>query len=257
MNKSIACAATLLFAGLLQLSGRCESAPEPSGWLIGVGYVQAPNPYAAGISDVDGVLPLVGYLGDRLRWLGPRLTYEFVDRDEARIAALAQVRFQSIDDEALAPAFDTLQPRDPALEAGMELELGPLFAAFRTDVSGRHDGYELSLAVHETWNLSDRWTFDGRIGLTWQSSDLTRYLYGVDAEEATSLLRPYAPGGALNYRASLDVTHPLTNRWFAFASVGVDFLDDEISSSPIVVDDRQAGAFLGVVYRLGRFGRSR
>ena len=52
---------------------------EPPGWLVGAGYVVAPNPFGADVDAVSTPLPLLGYIGERRTWLGPYLRYEFVD----------------------------------------------------------------------------------------------------------------------------------------------------------------------------------
>jgi outer membrane protein len=223
---------------------------DSPGWLIGVGHVVAPNPYGAGVDTVNTPLPLLGYIGERLTWLGPYLRYEFVDSGAASIAGVIETRFEGIPDDVDDGPLAGVQARKPALEAGADVTYGRFVGSVRADVSGRHDGYELSLALQEKRRLGDAWLVEGRVGAVWQSANLTSYLYGVDAAEARPGLDAYEAGSALNYEASLFATYRIGARWMALGSVTFRILDDGINSSPIVDQDHDVGGFVALAYRL-------
>jgi outer membrane protein len=223
---------------------------EPPGWLLGAGYVVAPNPFGAGVDTVSTPLPLLGYIGERLTWLGPYLRYEFVNAGSARVAGAIETRFEGIPDDVQDGQLAGIRARKPALEAGADAAYGPFIGSARVDVSGRHDGYELSLGARQERRMGDAWLLEGRVGAVWQSADLTSHLYGVHAAEARTGLDAYEPGGALNYEATLSATYRISRRWMALGSMTFRLLDDDVSASPIVYRDHDVGGFVGLAYRL-------
>jgi MipA family protein len=224
---------------------------KPPGWLIGVGYVSARNPYGSDVDTINTAIPLLGYIGERLTWLGPYLSYELVKAAPVNVTAVIEARFEGIPEDIDDGPLAGVRARKPTLEAGADVAYGRFIGSLRADVSGRHNGYELALGLQEERHFSDTWLLKGRVGAMWQSADLTSYLYGVDATEARPGLEFYEPGGALNYEASLFASYRLSPRWMALGSVALRLLDDDISSSPIVDRDHDIGGFVGVAYRFG------
>src|SRR5262245_1974899 len=224
--------------------------PKPPGWLIGAGYIAAPNPYGHEVDAVNAPIPLLGYIGERLTWLGPYLAYKFLSTPVS-VAGVIAPRFEGIPEDIEDGPLAGIHARRPALEAGVDVGYARLIGSARVDISGRHDGYEFSLAAREERHIGSSWLLDMRAGVVWQSAALTSYLYGVDATEARPGLDFYAPGGALNYELSVFATYRIGQRWFALGSVAFRLLDEEITSSPIVDRSYDAGGYVGVAYRFG------
>jgi outer membrane protein len=222
-----------------------------AGWMIGAGYVWAPGPYAGGARGTSDAFLLIGYAGERLTWLGPYLSYRLSGDESFELTAVAEARFEGIEDDVTEGELKGLHAREPALELGFDFGYGPLFASARADVSGRHDGFMLALGVEKEWHVADRWGLKGRIGTQWKDSKLTDYLYGIDDSETGFGLSTYAPGSSLNYQASVRLSHSFNDAWLAFAAVSYELLADEVTSSPIVDSDYDLGAFAGIAYRLG------
>jgi len=234
----------------LPSSGAEPEKPEPPGWLIGAGYIAAPNPYGHDVDAVNAPIPLVGYMGERLTWLGPYLAYKFLSKP-VNVAGVLAPRFEGIPEDIKDGPLAGIHARRPALEAGVDVGYARLIGSARVDVTGRHDGYELSLAAREERHIGNTWRLDMRAGIAWQSAALTSYLYGVDATEARPGLDSYAPDGALNYEASLFVSYQIGRRWLALGSVTFRRLDEEITRSPIVERNHDAGGFVGLAYSFG------
>ena len=254
MSRLVAKYGTSILIALCSAHASHAEAPggaEPRGWLIGVGYVSAANPFGAGVDTVSTPIPLLGYIGERLTWLGPYLRYELVEATPVSVAAVIEPRFEGITEDIDAGPLAGIHARKPALEAGADVAYGRVVASARADVSGRHNGYELSLAVKEKRYFGDGWLLEGRLGAVWLSSDLTAYLYGVDATEARPGLAFYEPAGALNYEASLFASYRIGRHWLALGSVVFRRLDDDITASPIVDRDHEVGGFIGLTYRFG------
>jgi len=106
------------------------------------------------------------------------------------------------------------------------------------EVTGAHNGQELEIGIEQQVNLGPVPVWLSGT-LTWQSDDLTHYLYGVKPSEATATRAAYAPGSALIPSVAVTTGYPLSARALLFGSISYTVLPDEVSSSPIVArDDR-------------------
>jgi outer membrane protein len=251
MQKILGSAAFPVLALLAGTVAGAESGPT-EGWLVGIGYVIAPDPYAGDVATTDKAIPLLGYVGERLTWLGPYLSYELVDTGRMNLDVVLAVRFEGIEEDVTSGPLAGVRAREPALEAGVDAGYGPLLASLRADASGQHNGYEVSLSIGEDWYPAERWRLEGRAGIAWQDAKLTSHFYGVDVTEAGPGLAAYESDAALNYETSLGLSRQVGNRWRVFTSVTYQAFDDEISRSPIVDHDYQFSAFAGITYHFGK-----
>jgi hypothetical protein len=160
-------ASMLILCSVRPSHGAQPGGMESPGWLIGVGYVAAPNPYDSGVDTASAPLPLLGYVGERLTWLGPYLRYEIVTDRPVSVAAVIETRFERIPEDVKEGTLAGIHARKPALEAGADVSYGRFIASMRTGVSGRHKGYELAFAVEEKRRVGTAWLLEGRIGAAW------------------------------------------------------------------------------------------
>ncbi len=109
------------------------------------------------------------------------------------------------------------------------------------EVTGEHDGYEVRAAIAAPIVQSAS-SLVVSAGLTWKSSKLVRYYYGVDDL--------YEPGAALNPFIKLGFAHPLSERWTFSAFVHHERLDDAISDSPIVIENSVTTVFAGFAFKV-------
>jgi outer membrane protein len=139
--------------------------------------------------------------------------------------------------------------RDYAVEAGVEMLFGGEWGhatlhAFN-DVSGTHDGYEVSA------DYSYRWTF-GRlsvspsIGVSYKSAKLSDYYWGVHAGESSAVLAPYEADGGLGWEAGLRTSYYLTKNLRLAVSANYERLQWGIAQSPLVERDYVLGYFAGL-----------
>lgn len=108
------------------------------------------------------------------------------------------------------------------------------------EVTGRHQGYEVRAALAAPIIDSDG-TLVVSTGLTWKSSKLVRYHYGVEGL--------YEPGSAVNPFLKLGYSLPLSDRWGFNAFVHYELLADAIADSPIISDSGVATVFAGFVFK--------
>lgn len=109
------------------------------------------------------------------------------------------------------------------------------------EYTGRHKGYELRAALAVTL-LESRGSLVASTGLTWKSTELVEYFYGI-----TDL---YEPGSALNPFVKMAWNLPLSDRWAFKVSAHYEYLDTEIADSPIVSDTGVVTAFAGFTYKI-------
>lgn len=145
--------------------------------------------------------------------------------------------------EADSQEFSVPRPRTTYL-AGPEwtFSYGELIGQLNLlrEVTGRHQGYEVRAALAAPIIDSDG-TLVVSTGLTWKSSKLVRYYYGVEGL--------YEPGSAVNPFLKLGYSLPLSDRWGFSAFVHYELLADSIADSPIISDSGVTTVFAGFVFK--------
>lgn len=109
------------------------------------------------------------------------------------------------------------------------------------EATGEHQGYEVRAALSAPI-IDAEGSLVVSAGLTWKSSRLVRYYYGVDGL--------YEPGSALNPFLKLGYTLPLSDRWSFNAFAHYERLGGAIADSPVITGSGVATAFAGFVYKI-------
>jgi MipA family protein len=110
------------------------------------------------------------------------------------------------------------------------------------EVTGRNEGYEVRAAFAVPLVEGEADSLVAGAGLTWKSSEIVRYYYGVDGL--------YHPGSALNPFVKLRYSHTLSDRWTINAFAHYERLGGGIADSPIINEDHVTTVFAGVVFRV-------
>jgi len=110
------------------------------------------------------------------------------------------------------------------------------------EVTGENDGYEVRAAIAVPLLALPADSLVAGAGLTWKSSEIVRYYYGVDGL--------YQPGSALNPFVKLRYSHTLSERWTINAFAHYERLAGAIANSPIITEDHVTTVFAGVVFRI-------
>ena len=139
--------------------------------------------------------------------------------------------------------------RDYAVEAGVEMLFGGEWGnatlhAFN-DVSGTHDGYEVSVDYSHRWT-SGRLSISPSVGVSYKSARLSDYYWGVHADEASVVLAPYRAEGGTGWEAGLRTSYYLTKNIKLAVSANYERLQWSIAQSPLVERDYVLGYFAGV-----------
>ena len=220
----------------------------PDGWNIGAIIAADSNPYIGQSADVVPI-PLISYRSGPLSIGTNGLGYRFIQTGPWDVTVAARPRFSGLisTDGALLDGIDRQVTGDLALEA--RYDIGVYYASFdlRQEFTGEHDGQELRFGVGTRTRVG-RVGLDLGAGAFWQNDDLSRYIWGVSPSE-TAIGRPaYAPGYVIVPYVSLRARLPLSGNWSLLGTVRVDFLNSDISSSPIIEDDQLFSGALGISY---------
>ncbi len=231
----------------------------------GLGLITQPYTGADAVRFVPE--PLVIFQRDRLEFIGRTLGYEVWGTEHLSLQAIAEWRFFGHDAGGTSDFLEGMDERKGTGEVGLraraEFGRGSATLTGRVDALSRHGGYEVEARTSyelSTWRpLSVR----PNVGLRFQSSSLADYYFGVDPEEARDAV--CLSGDCLETRARPayevdDVLTPfigLTARQSVSPKVAVvggfdlNFLDQAVEDSPIVDEDVQTFAFLGLIYVFG------
>ena len=217
--------------------------------------------------------PLIIYQNERLEFIGRTLGFTLYDReDEAaetalRVKAIGQWRFfghdASDDSDFLAGMAKRRGTGELGLRAEYEFGRGQVSVQGVADALSRHGGYELE--ARASYELSTWLPLSVRPngGVRYQSSSLTDYYFGVDPEEALiqnnasiqdgePIVRPaYEVSDAFVPFVGVTARQSVSPKVAVVGGFDLNFLADTVTDSPIVDDDMQLFAFLGMIYVFG------
>ncbi|MGJ8725715.1 MAG: MipA/OmpV family protein [Roseibacillus sp.] len=224
-------------------------------WLVGGILVAQDSPYRD-VSPSLFPIPYLAWETANLHLGTDKLQYDFLHANsdstgiDFTLSLIADPRFGTPDPDDDSPLEEL--SRDLAFEAGLEAtaEFGPLFLSSTTmiDLFGVHSGLlstlEFGIEV-PVWKGS----FELSLATTYQSSDLSEYLYGVSAAEATADLTSYQPGDTWITSIEATYLHPLSDSAFLAAGLSVDLLNSAASDSPRLDDDLELQGFCGLIWK--------
>ena len=121
-----------------------------------------------------------------------------------------------------------------------------------TEIFNRHSGLtsEFRLSYPKEWD----WGYlVPEVALVRQDDKYTGYYYGVSPSEVVPLRFEYVPGAALNVQARLTWGYAINERWLLSGHLTSEWLDSEISNSPIVDKDQIWSANFGLAYNADIF----
>ena len=256
--------------------------PEEKNWRLGValGYGQRTNPLIQS-DDIPVLVDLdIAWFGERWFFDNFDLGFELFDRPAFTTNIVARVNsdraffsktntkyinFSYLAGGLQGPAVDPrsgalvdepvkFKPpkRDYAIELGFEMladgEWG--MAALRAfhDVSGTHQGYELSADYGFRW-VRGRWSIGPSVGVSYKSAALSNYYWGVHEDEATFLLPAYGADGGVGWEADLRTSYYLTKSVRLAVSANYERLQHSVAMSPLVEDDHVLGYFAGFAWQ--------
>ncbi|XOV77663.1 MAG: MipA/OmpV family protein [Aestuariibacter sp.] len=218
-------------------------------WGAGVGVVayQAPQ---VGVSSEVLPVPFFTYEGEDMDIGLGSISFHIVSSEHLRLSVDGQVRFNGYEASESA-ALNGMEDRDFAFDAGISGEFfgewGGVTARALKDVTGTHDGYELSLAYQYPFPMGNLIVIPS-IGVAWQSEELVTYYYGVKPQEATAERAEYSADSTLIPYAEIMVGYQLNRNWQLLSGASYTALGSEIKNSPIIEESHELSAFAAIKY---------
>lgn len=219
--------------------------------MAGAGVVYRNSVYTGDDSDVYPI-PFIYYFNGPFAVKGRSIHYEVYNVESFSFEFIALWSFMGYD-ASDSPALAGMADRDMTIMGGVggTYDDGWGFTTLRllTDLLGEHNGQEVTLSYNKRFG-EERWNLTPSVGITYQTSHLTDYYYGVEPSEVTGPARPfYSADSAFNPFASISGTYHLNEQWSVMGSVRLEWLDDETTDSPIVDEDYQLSVSAGLLYR--------
>lgn len=253
-------AATILAAAPAQ----AQSAPRDggsSGWSAMIGAGAAVLPEYPGGEDFDvSPVPLidlryrVGTAGLDTVFLSSRDGLGVVVLDTGRFSIGGAVNYAPGRDQDDADRLSGLGDIDAGARGMVfvRADFGALGLALEADRAfGGQEGTTVTLAASYDIRLSASLTITPQIEATLADKDSMREWFGVTpAQAARSGLAAYEPdGGFRSADIGVTATYALTPRWNVISKLGITQLLGDAADSPIVEEETQPYAFVGVTYR--------
>ncbi len=231
----------LLLAALPATAAEPQQRPERS---LGLAVISSPDPYAGTDRDLL-VVPTLILKAGRLRVEGVRVMVSAVDAPAFSLEAGVMPRFlgyEASDSPALAGMATRHRSADAVVEARWRRDRLITTASLRHDILGRSHGVEADLSVGYRLTLAaNRLFVTPRLGLAWQSADLTDYYFGVRPDEAEPGRPAYRAGANRGLTVGVTGVYRLGRRWALTVLAQRTELGDEVTASPIV--DRSFATF--------------
>jgi outer membrane protein len=242
----------LLSANVLADEDRGEAREriEPRGYLYGLGLGINQEIYED--YDIRVIpLPIIGYIGDNLRVLGPFVSYDVFQFYDIELMLQAAPRFQGFDDSD-SYVFENMDERKFSMDAGLGLTYEKkdwkISVSSMFDVLERSSGYEAKANVSRVFSKG-LWFFEPSLSVSYLDSKHVDYYYGVKANETNAFTFQYEGESAINTTLGFSVATPLFLGGFTRLSIDYTLYDSSITNSPLVEDDTN----LAVRYLFSKF----
>jgi outer membrane protein len=230
-----------------------SSAQQSASWTLGIGAVWSPSPYR-NYDNKAWPLPLVNYEGNSFYVRGATLGYHLfkTDSDEfSVVASLLGNRF--VQDDTDDAHLRHLSDRDVSGLAGVawrhHADWGVVQASAQTEFTGHGGGSAFDLNYSYPI-VEGNLTLLPTSGVTYSTSALNNYYYGISANEASrSGLPAYHAGGGSSPYVGMVATFKLSRSWVATGGLRYSVLPDAVKDSPMVNTSHTVSYFVSLSYR--------
>lgn len=221
---------------------------------LGAGFLTLEKPYKGVDQECYGI-PFVFYQDQKLTIFGPMVSYSFFGEDNQwAFQGLARIRTEGYDEDD-SRYLTGMSDRDPTLELGLryitDLDFAVMSLDFYHDILDEHSGYEFRCSLRKSFrnvlNIESL-TLTPSAGVNWRNKQLNDHYYGVRPTEAIAGRPAYNAGGCVNWLTGLQLDYKLSEKWSLLSMVNVEWLDSEITDSPIVDKDYSVSFLLGAMY---------
>jgi outer membrane protein len=217
----------------------------------GIGVVYSNGLYK-GDSPKTWPIPFFSFRAGNFYLRGVAAGYELFKYDALSFDLVAQWRFEGYDHDD-SDYLEGMENRRMTVDAGAKASyrdgFGTSSLTFLTDTLNRYNGQELRFSYDKRFKLTESLSLTPSVGLSYQSSHLTNYYYGVRSDEARPGRPRYVPGEAYNPFIGIGMAYKLSQEVSLTGNIRYQLLDDAITDSPIVEADYRISAMAGILYK--------
>jgi outer membrane scaffolding protein for murein synthesis (MipA/OmpV family) len=229
-------------------------------YALGVSFSTSQKPFA-GTTNSKIAYPYLtsfehsAFTGDWFLIDGENIGFRYVTESDWVFGAIGRIQtlgFNGADSDELRG----MDERRWSIEAGpfVGWRRWPVHLQLRSywELLDRHSGTTSELEISLPRRF-DRGYFVPSVMFSYLSDDYSRYYYGVADYEARPSRPAYQPEAATTIWAGFTLGYELTPQWLLSTTVGVEFLDSAVTSSPIVDRDKLWSASIGLAYNADIF----
>ena len=218
---------------------------------IGPGVILRSSPYRGADDLVVQPIPAITYNSERLQVFGTGIRFGLFGSGDLRIAATARYRI-GVYEEDDSDILEGLGDRDDTIMAGLaliwELPAGIMLrAGYEHDVLDEIGGGTARIGVDKSFQYGNA-RLTPEINLNWMSSELSDYDFGVPEDKATISRPAYELDDTFSLEAGVGTFIELSRDWRIVFNMSIEFLEDEVTDSPIVSDNYVVKGFATINY---------
>ncbi|NWK56988.1 MipA/OmpV family protein [Verrucomicrobiaceae bacterium N1E253] len=206
--------------------------PQPPKWGVQMSYRYAHTPFKAGSQNVDGVVPLFYYEGERFFLRGVEGGAHLWNNEQIEIDTFLRYRFfdyPEIYEDSLD--HDTF---DAGLRASWRLnESSRIAAEILTDFDGRVHG----AARWEADHYHDRWWFHPFVEARLKTSNFNSRYYGLGLDDVDA---------GFDVKVGVKSRYHIWRNLYAEGSVEARWLDGNTTDSDLVEDSMEYAGMIGL-----------
>lgn len=221
---------------------------------LGPGLLIVDKPQKGGDTTILPI-PAFYYQQGRFMLFGTQARWVFYHEDGFTVSAIGKLRHEGYRSSE-SRHLRGMSNRHMTLEAGLSLsqdfDWGRLTAEWTSDVLNEHKGHEIRLVADRRFADIfgiETLSFTPSVGVNWRSKQLNDYYYGVERKEAAAGRAAYNVGSTSGLLTSVQLDYALSDRWAVFGSVSVEWLDSDITDSPIVDQHFRMSLRAGATYK--------
>ncbi|MDR9468352.1 MipA/OmpV family protein [Marinospirillum sp.] len=225
-------------------------------WSAGVGAAQGQSPYRGVSSNPNTIPGFVSYRGRfaYIRGLEAGINAWGTGGSWGGVQASVLVKgrlagYSSSDSSYL----NGMESRDWSLDGGLGFSgrvNGHQFAIKGVhDLLNKHQGYEFSSSYSYGFKVTEKLRLSPGVALSWQSSELLDYYFGVTESEARSDRREYQVDSGWEPSITLNTLYSFSQKTSVMIAAKTSRLPDSVVDSPLVNREWVTGVFAALMYR--------
>ena len=217
---------------------------------LGAGVLVLEQPYSQTDTQVIP-LPYFAYYNDNWNIDPSQISYSIETISDIKFGLMVQPRYDgySEDDSVI---FKGMEDRDFALDAGIKLSYESAVGQFEvnvvTDVTGVHEGTEFKGQFSKNWFIENL-VLIFRTGVSYKSSELVDYYYGVTVSEANNFRAAFVGEKATSVFGAIQFAYPINDQWVLSGMAGYESFSDEIKNSPLLDKSYALTSYLAIAYK--------